>query len=614
MNFADRFKAPDQTAADVWLDERLFSDMFHNSPVGMCILKGPEHRFLRTNAVFDKVFPGGSPIGKTVSEAFPEVTTQGIVELLDEVYRTGKSITLIEKQLMLRGSDGELRRYYLDFMYQPYRGLSGEIEGIFYFGVDVTDKVHAMRRIEESEWRYRQIVETAQEGIWLLDRYHNTLFANGKMCQMLGYELSEIVGKNIVGFLDTTDPGSVAKINSHPSAQGPSAFEVRFIARDGHSIWAYMSTTRMVDPEGHYDGLLAMVMDITARKAADEELKKLSLIARNTTNSIILTSPSHKIEWVNDAFTRMTGYSLDEVKGRKPSFLFGPKTDRTVAELIGKSIEQNQPYSTEIMKYRKDQTPFWVEMQGLPVFDEHGNLSYYFNVETDITGRKQDYQRLVKTENQIRTFARQLNNILEDERARLAREIHDEFGQQLTGLKMSLSYLEKLSQLPDDAVAIIRESLLGVENTLQSLRNLSTELRPGILDTLGLAPSVEWLVRSFEKKSGISCQLQVKVRQQSFERNLSNAYFRICQEALTNVLKHSEATKVKINLIQHVDSLSLEVSDNGKGIVSEKLENAFSLGLLGMQERARLIDGELEIESQPGQGTYIKLTTKVNGK
>src|SRR5690606_15527499 len=169
-------------------------------------------------------------------------------------------------------------------------------------------------------------------------------------------------------------------------------------------------------------------------------------------------------------------------------------------------IEQNQPYSTEIMKYRKDQTPFWVEMQGLPVFDEHGNLSYYFNVETDITGRKQDYQRLVKTENQIRTFARQLNNILEDERARLAREIHDEFGQQLTGLKMSLSYLEKLSQLPDDAVAIIRESLLGVENTLQSLRNLSTELRPGILDTLGLAPSVEWLVRSFEKKSGISCQ------------------------------------------------------------------------------------------------------------
>src|SRR5690606_30725293 len=101
------------------------------------------------------------------------VRTQGIVELLDEVYRTGKSITLIEKQLILRGSDGELRRYYLDFMYQPYRGLSGEIEGIFYFGVDVTDKVHAMRRIEESEWRYRQIVETAQEGIWLLDRYHN---------------------------------------------------------------------------------------------------------------------------------------------------------------------------------------------------------------------------------------------------------------------------------------------------------------------------------------------------------------------------------------------------------------------------------------------------------
>jgi PAS domain S-box-containing protein len=593
-------------------EQQRFSDLFREAPVSMCILKGENHVFEKVNALYESLIPGKSVIGRPARECFPELEGHIFFEMLDHVYRTGQTFSSKEMKVEYYCEQlGNMKDLYLNFMFQPFRNHQGEVEGIFYFGIDINEQVYARKKIEESERRYRQIFETAEEGIWLMDRDQQTVFLNKKMGDILGYQPDEMVGKCLSDFLDVADGNEVRGILGQTTNNGARSFEMPLVSRAGKRIWTFLNTNRILDENGDYNGLLAMVTDITERKIVEEELKKLSLIARSTTNGIIITNPDYKIEWVNDAFTRITGFTFQDVAGKTGAVLYGTDTDIETQRAIDGCMKRQEPFACEMIKYKKSGDPFWVEIQGRPVFGDDGNLNYYFNMETDITERKKAFQKLVKQENQIRIFAGQLNHVLEDERARIAREIHDEFGQQLMGLKMSLSSLENISNLSKDGRDFIRDVMTGLESSFHSLRDLSNELRPGILDTLGLVPSIEWLARGFEKRSGIPCVVSMHVEQQMFGKDLSINFFRICQEALTNIARHSGATEVAIEMEQSCGVLHLSICDNGRGIMKEKVDNPFSLGLLGMHERARLIGAEFEICSKPGEGTCIQLKSKV---
>ncbi len=224
--------------------------------------------------------------------------------------------------------------------------------------------------------------------------------------------------------------------------------------------------------------------------------------------------------------------------------------------------------------------------------------------------KKEVYEKLVKSEMQVRNFAKHLNQVLEDERAGIAREIHDELGQQLAGIKIGLSMFLKLDgQMPLEGK--VNGMMKDVDTTIQSLRKIATQLRPGILDTLGLIPSIVWLGSEFEKKTKISCTQSLHVTEQKFEKNISTCFFRICQEALTNISKHAGASEVTIRVDQSENELALKISDNGKGIATEKLENPFSMGLLGMRERANILNAHLLITSQKDKGTVIQIKAKL---
>lgn len=225
------------------------------------------------------------------------------------------------------------------------------------------------------------------------------------------------------------------------------------------------------------------------------------------------------------------------------------------------------------------------------------------------------HKQLIKSENQVRRFATHLHHVLEDDRARIAREIHDQLGQQLAGIKMGISLFKKQKGLSPDIELKANEMVMDIDDTIQSLRKIATELRPGILDTLGLASSIEWLVKEFEKRMPIKCILEIDLPEQNIEKDISICFFRICQEALTNVMKHSGASQAKIILKQYADHLYLEVSDNGKGITYEKMENPFSVGLVGMNERANIIDAELSIKNaclpdRQGENSGVKVLLK----
>lgn len=221
---------------------------------------------------------------------------------------------------------------------------------------------------------------------------------------------------------------------------------------------------------------------------------------------------------------------------------------------------------------------------------------------------KIEHEKLIQSEVQIRNFAHHLNQVMEDERAHLAREIHDELGQQLVGIKIGLSFIKGEDNKTNTTIDGLMKN---VDETIQSLRKIATGLRPGILDSLGLVPSIAWLVSEFEKKTKIKCLLQLPDNEEKFEKNLSTCFFRICQESLINIAKHAGASEVTIVFERNKNILTLKIADNGKGIITKKLDNPFSMGLLGMQERAKAVGGNIDITSLKNKGTTILLNATV---
>jgi signal transduction histidine kinase len=245
--------------------------------------------------------------------------------------------------------------------------------------------------------------------------------------------------------------------------------------------------------------------------------------------------------------------------------------------------------------------------------DELTALSLYKSIVYS-TERKRIISALETSEKRARSFANQLNNILEEERSRIAREIHDEFGQQLSGLKMSLSALKKNIDIQGNMEPIIDALVADVNTSIQSLRQIANELRPVLLDKLGLYAAIEWLVGDFEKKTGIVSRINIDMDQPAMNKMFEINIFRICQEALTNITKHAEATMVNIRIENRNEILLIKIIDNGKGIKSSTLHNPLSMGLLNMKERANLIGSELNISSSSEKGTIIELMVSINGE
>jgi signal transduction histidine kinase len=221
--------------------------------------------------------------------------------------------------------------------------------------------------------------------------------------------------------------------------------------------------------------------------------------------------------------------------------------------------------------------------------------------------RKQAEEELGRTTEQLRALSVRLQAAREEERIRIAREIHDELGGALTGLKMDLSWIGKrLSEQSRAAVQLkLRSTLELVDETVVKVRNISTELRPPMLDDLGLAAAIEWQTREFQRRTEIRCEIVSLQEDITLSPEKSTAVFRIFQEILTNVARHSRATSVEVRMEEQDGCLILKVSDNGRGIEEAKVTESTSIGLLGMKERAMIFGGRVHVAGAGGRGTTV---------
>jgi len=231
----------------------------------------------------------------------------------------------------------------------------------------------------------------------------------------------------------------------------------------------------------------------------------------------------------------------------------------------------------------------------------------------DITESKNVRERLTRSLYQLRALARRLQTVREEERTGIAREVHDVLGQEMTGLKLDVQWiLDRVSSARSlEDVAPVRDKLTAMkqqlEQVIQTIRRISTDLRPAVLDAFGLVAALEWQAADFERRAGIPCVFRSNEEDVEMDEGRATAVFRIFQEALTNVARHARATRVEAELKVQGDTLELRVSDNGIGVSREKVTASRSLGLLGMQERALMFDGHLEVEGAPGRGTTVRL-------
>jgi signal transduction histidine kinase len=196
----------------------------------------------------------------------------------------------------------------------------------------------------------------------------------------------------------------------------------------------------------------------------------------------------------------------------------------------------------------------------------------------------------------------------------IAREVHDELGQALSGLKLQLVWLthhlpRKSRKLREKAKTISAH----IDGTIHAVQRIATALRPGILDTAGLVAAIEWQAHEFEDQTGIACRVRTETQHTAWDQDLSTAFFRIFQEALTNVMRHAAANRVEVRLAEQNGHVLLEVKDNGRGISQAEIRNSKSIGLLGMQERAALLGGEVSWQGQPGKGTLVRVKIPKRG-
>jgi PAS domain S-box-containing protein len=478
--------------------------------------------------------------------------------------------------------------------------------------IDVTRRKLAEIAAKESGERFRLVFERSTAGMLIGDASGEIIRANKSFCDIVGYSEDELRGRSIIDITHPEDAvKTVAYLREAQQHRAPSYdLEKRYVRKNGEVVWGRASAVFLL-PEGRPACWVVVVLDITERKRAEEALReseeRFRTIFENAgVGTALVDRQGHPIK-CNPALQRMLGYTEEELRGMVfTDFTHPDDRDLDWALYSELAAGKRDRYEIEKRYIKKDGQPMWGHLTASLVRTESGAPDdYTIGMVEDITDRRLAEEALQKSRDQLRALAARAQTVREEERTRVAREIHDELGQALTAIKIDLSSLCR--ELPADKRQQSKSILKLVDETIQSVRRISTELRPAVLDAVGLVAAVEWAVGEFETRTGTTYQLDLPKEDIAIDQDRATALFRIFQETLTNVARHAGATEVSVRLAKDDSNLTLVVHDNGKGLSEEQLSATNSLGILGMRERALLLGGELAITGAPGEGTTVKV-------
>jgi PAS domain S-box-containing protein len=515
----------------------------------------------------------------------------------------------------------------------------------------------AIKRAKEEKAKSEAIIAALGDGVIIQDNEHKITYQNVIHKDLIGDHFGEYCYK-------------AYRLSESPCMDCPASLSFRdgkihkaekTITTDKGILNIEITASPLRDASGEIIAGIEVVRDITDRKRMEDELREhrdhLDLMVRERTSELRALNKElrgeimrriqmekdliesqrfvHRIAdatpnllylydaienrnmYINSRIKDILGYSAEDIKKMKSAFfkkLLHPG-DASVIDSLWKRFTTAKEGDIIESEYRlkncKGEWRWFYSRDIVFKRTSDGLLKLVLGISQDVTQRKLFEEELKSSRERLRLLLAHLQSVREDERTRISREIHDELGQALTALKMDLSWIIKRlgkEEKPVREKAHLMSKLIDMN--IQTVKRISAELRPGLLDDLGLTAAIEWQAEEFRKRTAIKCEVSIRPDDMELERDLSTGIFRIFQETLTNVVRHAKAKKVRVSLKKSDGTLVLQVKDDGKGISQRQISSPKSIGLIGMRERVHFFGGEMEINGDKGTTVTVTIPFK----
>lgn len=442
-----------------------------------------------------------------------------------------------------------------------------------------------------------EILERITDGFFAVDQDNRIIYWNKSAEEILGKTPEEVLSRELWEcFPEMEGTTFYTEFQKAYTSGLATSFEAMFPSLD---MW--FETT--IAPS--LSGISVFFKDITPKKKVEEELRLLSLIAKETDSSIILTDLEGRITWVNEAFTTTTGYTFEEVVGQLPGPLLDcPEKDPEIKRFLDQKVRAGEPFQLEIQNRKKDGGTFWWEVHYQPLYNSEGVVEQFFSMNTDITERKLLQQHLDQEREQFRKrLTAAAVEASEAERAHVGRELHDNVNQVLTTVKL---YLELMACGEEFNKELLGKAVQLVQTSITDIRFLSKRLSAPTLGDISIKETLCELVESFVLTKAINFTVDTtSFKWHNMPKELHLAIYRIAQEQLTNIIKHSGAKNVSVALLQSTNTVVLEIKDDGVG-AQPKTNKTRGIGIANMISRAEMFNGKIDIESEPAKGYTLR--------
>ena len=467
--------------------------------------------------------------------------------------------------------------------------------------------INEKRKLAEKQLqKIMQAVEQSSASIVITDINGTIEYVNQAFSKVTGYSFKEAIGSNPkilkTGYTSDTDYVNMWDKLTHQQEWHGEFYNRK---KNGELYWEYAVITPVINEDGLITNYVAVKENITERKRLQEEQKELNEIIEHTKAFVATANIERKILFMNNAMRGILEISLDE--------------DITSYEIFD-FIEDKSIY-TEKIKTAVFESGKWIgenvflsrSGKKIPVLqvivlhkNERDEPTHTSSTAIDLSNVKNAEQEMRRLNNELRDLSRHLQKVREIEKKEIAREIHDELGQELTSLKFGISWIKRhIDSDKDTLEKKLDEVLDDLKHTMDTFRRIQSSLHPALLETSGLHIAAEWLIANFKKSNDLPVHFESGIENAIVDFDSSLAIYRLIQESLTNIVRYAKATQAKIKLQIINNHLVLDIQDNGIGFVAEAIDTANHHGLLGMRERVYALNGIFSIETSPGNGAKI---------